>query len=73
MNEPELEVEEQEETVIIAGDNYGTLRVVETSEPYDPDALDGGEISVEEMKKFLGTVKGYRPPYGKNGKSDAAR
>lgn len=39
MNEEALE-EHEPETVVIAGGNYGTFRVVETSAPYDPDALD---------------------------------
>jgi DNA gyrase inhibitor GyrI len=28
------------QTTVIAGGNYGTVRVVETSEPYDPDNPD---------------------------------
>jgi hypothetical protein len=37
MNEETVE-EHEPETVVIAGGNYGTIRVVETSAPYDPDA-----------------------------------
>ncbi len=38
MNEaPELEEQEEPETIVIAGGNYGTVRVVETTELYDPE------------------------------------
>lgn len=40
VNEPE---DEKPETVVIAGDNYGTMRVVETTERYDPDVPEDEE------------------------------
>lgn len=39
------EEDEKPETVVIAGDNYGTMRVVETTERYDPDVPEDEEES----------------------------
>jgi len=39
----ELEETDEPETVVIVGGNYGSMKVVETTAPYDPDNPDDEE------------------------------